>query len=90
MFFYLLWNNLVTSLSIQLYQTTRELTLLDNNIKVNISKIYHIYRVTYKGWDRKDDLKLSKYDDYQVELNTYKETNRRNFVRSSLKSHPFG
>ena len=27
------------------------------------------YRVTHKGWDCKDDWKLSKYEDFSVKLN---------------------
>ena len=29
------------------------------------------YRVTHKGWDCKDDLKLLKYDDLKVKLKQY-------------------
>ena len=35
---------------------------------MNYYQIINKYRFTHKGWDCKDDLKLMKYDDFNVKL----------------------
>jgi len=46
---------------------TQVVRTMATKLKTDVFSVF--YRVTHNGWDCKDDWKLSKYDDFSVELN---------------------